>query len=120
MNWLYQIQISSFKDELSKLASFKEGKKYPSKEMKKEYDAANDNVHEDLDAATNYSPKYPTDHMSIKTAADKFVAQYLVGKNVDGRIRRVTQKQIKEAPVIGQMSPEGDISHGNGEQRSYD
>lgn len=53
--------------EEDKEASLKEGKRYPSKEMKKEFDT--DGPPPDLESATDYSPKYPTDHLSIKTAA---------------------------------------------------
>jgi hypothetical protein len=64
---LIKITEKAFKDELKKIASLKEGKRYPSKEMKKEFDT--DGPPPDLDSATDYSPKYPTDHLSIKTAA---------------------------------------------------
>jgi hypothetical protein len=116
---LIKIQIEAFKDELNKLSSLKEGKKYLSID-KKFYDAANDCETEDLDAATNYSPAYKTDHMSIKTAGEKFVAQYLVGKNVDGRVRRIPKHTVNQTQPIGYRPPMGDISHGDGVPRGYD
>lgn len=112
--------VDALEEELGKYSALQEGRKYPSPEMKKEYDAANDSETEDLDAATNYSPKYPTDHLAIKTACDKFIVQYLVGKNVDGRFRRVPKKEAEQTQPIGYRPPIGDISHGDGVPRGYD
>jgi hypothetical protein len=154
MNWLTQIQLFAFQNELEKIAfsfskkkkskfqfsdyldiddlsdaleedkeaSLKEGKKYPSKEMKKEYDAANDSETEDLDAATNYSPRYPTDHLAIKQASDKTIAYYFIGKNTDGKLMfpNYTKQKPQITPSVGYRMPLGDISHGDGETRSYD
>ena len=114
------IQLSAFNDELNKLALFHEGRKYPSVEMKSEYDAATDDVHEDLEASTDNSPKYPTDHLSIKTAEVKWVARYAVGKNSNGRLLRVPKNSADPAPCYGHRDPIGDISHGDGIARGYD
>jgi hypothetical protein len=44
-----------------KIAAIVRGRKYPSEEMKKEYDAANDSEHFDLDSVNVISPKYPVE-----------------------------------------------------------
>jgi hypothetical protein len=112
--------VDILEDDIDKYSTLKEGITYPSKAAKKEYDAANDSETEDLDAATNYSPKYPTDHLAIKTAGEKFIVQYLVGKNIDGRVRRIPIHKAEQTQSTGYRPPLGDISHGDGTVRSYD
>lgn len=59
--------------EIKKLIKTEINRRYPSEEMKGEYDAANDNA-SPTEFSTGAPSQYPTNHMSIKTAGQKFVA----------------------------------------------
>ena len=111
---LDKVKTAAFDDEFQKLSA--EGRVYPSKEQKTELDAATDNVHEELEAATAPVLQYPRDHMSIKQAAfiDELnkIADEVTYQDMD-------KKSKKNKEQISAVEPE-DISHGSGETRSYD
>lgn len=114
---LDKVKTAAFNDEFQKLSA--EGRVYPSEESKKEYDAATDNVHEELEAATAPVLQYPRDHMSIKQAAFIDEINKLADELAITTYQDLDKKSKKNKEEISAVQPE-DISHGLGEARSYD